>query len=142
MKGYLPTVSPWLSLCCVVLYVTIFHCPLFSIRRVKFDRLDKAFCILKLDTTGLGHSDKEEEEGKREITTAAPLIRRVDLIVCQPEQYPFALVSWTGSKVVGLYSVMQLLHNQTLAVHQISSFYTHTHTHAHSHSHTTHTLSN
>jgi len=102
---------------------------------VKFDHLDKAFCILKLDATGLGHSDKEEE-GKREITTAAPLIRRVDFIVCQPEQYPFALVSWTGSKVVGLYSVTQLLHNQTLAVHQISSPFLSTLTHTHMHTHT------
>ena len=28
-----------------------------------------------------------------------PLIRRVDLIVVPPQQYPYALVSWTGSKV-------------------------------------------
>ena len=27
------------------------------------------------------------------------ITRRVDLIVSPPEQYPFALVSWTGSKV-------------------------------------------
>ena len=29
------------------------------------------------------------------------MIRRVDLIVTPPEQYPFAVVSWTGSKVHG-----------------------------------------
>ena len=53
-------------------------------RRVQFDHLDKAFCIMKLTRS----DDK------------TPLVRRVDLIVSPPEQYPFSLVSWTGSKVL------------------------------------------
>ena len=77
-------------------------------RRVKFDHLDKAFIILKLDPSVLaGDSAGTEEEvggdnGKREIAgrlEASPIFRRVDLIVSPPDQYPFALVSWTGSKV-------------------------------------------
>ena len=55
-------------------------------RRVQFDHLDKAFCIMKLTV----------DEGDRKETV---IIRRVDLIVTPPEQYPFSLVSWTGSKV-------------------------------------------
>lgn len=53
-----------------------------QIKRVQFDHLDKAFCIMKLT----GSYDK------------TPLIRRVDLIVTPPGQFPFSLVSWTGSK--------------------------------------------
>ena len=59
-------------------------------RRVKFDHLDKAFCILKLDTL-----KKQEDEGQG----SGNIIRRIDLIVAPSEQYPYALVSWTGSKV-------------------------------------------
>jgi hypothetical protein len=66
-------------------------------RRGAFDSLDKAFCILKLDSTGLGPVSSESEPDSP--TTPKDLIRRVDLIVSPPDQYPFALVSWTGSKV-------------------------------------------
>ena len=59
---------------------------LSSCRRVQFDHLDKAFCIMKLTV--------DEGDGKETV-----IIRRVDLIVTPPEQYPFSLVSWTGSKV-------------------------------------------
>ena len=68
-------------------------------RRSKFDHLDKAFCILKLpkdvciavpvgDKMASGVGDTDEH-----------VFRRVDFIVAPLEQYPFALVSWTGSKV-------------------------------------------
>ena len=72
-----------------------------------FDHLDKAFCILKLPTgatkpgqrceeRGDGGSDPGREAGGE---SEPAMIRRVDLIVSPPDQYPFALVSWTGSKV-------------------------------------------
>ena len=57
---------------------------------MKFDHLDKAFCILKLK--------QKTDYQRKEIVD---MIRRVDLIVTPPEQYPFAVVSWTGSKVHG-----------------------------------------
>ena len=75
-----------------------FPSSLHYIRRVKFDHLDKAFCIMKFAAVGLEHGSEETREGQAG-ETPAPLIRRVDLIVSPPEQYPFALVSWTGSKV-------------------------------------------
>ena len=63
-----------------------------------FDSLDKAFCILRLDSTGL---DPESSKSKSDNPTMPmDLIRRVDLIISPPDQYPFALVSWTGSKVI------------------------------------------
>ena len=62
-----------------------------SLRSGAFDSLDKAFCVLKLDSS---ESQVTESDDQR-----TDLIRRVDLIVSPPDQYPFALVSWTGSKV-------------------------------------------
>ncbi len=70
---------------------------IYFFRRGAFDSLDKAFCILKLDSTGLDPGSSESEPDSP--TTPKDLIRRVDLIVSPPDQYPFALVSWTGSKV-------------------------------------------
>lgn len=77
-------------------------------RRAKFDYLDKAFCILSLnDSDQQGeevHSNNDDKdvigpsEGGDEKSTSR-LIKRVDFIVSPPEQYAFALVSWTGSKV-------------------------------------------
>lgn len=40
---------------------------------------------------------KDDDNEQKENTLT--IIRRVDLIVTPPEQYPFALLSWTGSKV-------------------------------------------
>ena len=57
---------------------------------MKFDHLDKAFCILKLK--------QKTDYQRKEI---GDMIHRVDLIVTPPKQYPFAVVSWTGSKVHG-----------------------------------------
>ena len=81
-------------------------------RRVVFDHLDKAFCILKLDNGGVVggredtvcHETQEltSEEGPVRAKDDSTIIRRVDLIVSPPDQYPFALVSWTGSKVLQL----------------------------------------
>lgn len=83
-------------------------------RRVVFDHLDKAFCILKLDTLSkecTGDCEREVNaeqapetdpetgrEGRQDSSSNSTMIRRVDLIVSPPDQYPFALVSWTGSK--------------------------------------------
>lgn len=39
-------------------------------------------------------SQRREEESRKQ-----NMVYRVDFIVSPPEQYPFALVSWTGSKV-------------------------------------------
>lgn len=85
-------------------------------RRVVFDHLDKAFCILKLDTLSkecTGDCEREVNaeqapetdpetgrEGRQDSSSNSTMIRRVDLIVSPPDQYPFALVSWTGSKVL------------------------------------------
>ena len=60
-----------------------------------FDSLDKAFCVLKLD----GATVDSKTEVAEESCPRAELIRRVDLIIAHHDQYPFALVSWTGSKV-------------------------------------------
>lgn len=76
-----------------ILYVQIY----FFFRSGAFDSLDKAFCILRLDSTGLDPKSSESESDN--LTIPIDLIRRVDLIVSPPDQYPFALVSWTGSKV-------------------------------------------
>ena len=79
-------------------------------RSGAFDSLDKAFCILKLDSTGLGQKSSESDSESDNPTTPIDLIRRVDLIVSPPDQYPFALVSWTGSKVTSckdLYIIFQ-----------------------------------
>ena len=76
---------------CADIYVYFFS------RSGAFDSLDKAFCILRLDSTGLDPKSSESESDN--LTTPIDLIRRVDLIVSPPDQYPFALVSWTGSKV-------------------------------------------
>lgn len=70
---------------------------LFFTRSGAFDSLDKAFCILRLDSTGL--DSKSSDSGLDNLTVPTDLIRRVDLIISPPDQYPFALVSWTGSKV-------------------------------------------
>lgn len=59
-----------------------------------FDSLDKAFCILKLDGATVDYKTEVAEES----CPRAELIRRVDLIIAHHDQYPFALVSWTGSK--------------------------------------------
>ncbi|XP_064382969.1 DNA-directed DNA/RNA polymerase mu-like isoform X2 [Halichondria panicea] len=45
------------------------------------------------DTTTTTNDVEEHEERK-----APCLVKRVDFVVSPPEQYPFALVSWTGSK--------------------------------------------
>ena len=68
-------------------------------RSGAFDSLDKAFCILKLDSTGLDPKFSESESELDNPAKPIDLIRRVDLIVSPPDHYPFALVSWTGSKV-------------------------------------------
>ncbi len=50
----------------------------------------------------MGRKVEEEEEEEREEAGEhhqPPLIRRVDIIVAPARQYPYALVSWTGSKV-------------------------------------------
>lgn len=49
------------------------------------DHLDHCFCMFKIDT----HT--------AEVTP--DMIRRVDVIVAPHDQYPWALVGWTGSKV-------------------------------------------
>ena len=82
-------------------------CGCFLFRKVKFDHLDKAFCILQLAKVHVPPTDEQEEEegqeegqqGKEE-ARKQNMIRRVDFIVSPPDQFPFALVSWTGSKVI------------------------------------------
>ena len=114
-------------------------------RRVGFDHLDKAFCILKLDISerqcgqqqgGDRERGRRDEigteqtsdgeagtEGWGEGSSTSSVIRRVDFIVSPPDQYPFALVSWTGSKVyTHITSVPSELHsiNLTLLLQQFN----------------------
>ncbi|CAH3163290.1 unnamed protein product [Porites evermanni] len=53
------------------------------------DNLDHCFYMFQLTTTALASSDKGR--GGR-------AVRRVDLIVTPPNQFPFSLLGWTGSK--------------------------------------------
>ena len=55
---------------------------------MKFDHLDKAFCVMKLSAEQCGCTEKWPQQ-----------VFRVDLIVAPPKQYACALLSWTGSKV-------------------------------------------
>ena len=112
-------------------------------RRVVFDHLDKAFCILKLDISERqcgqqqgGERERRDKigteqtsdgeagtEGWEESSSTSCVIRRVDFIVSPPDQYPFALVSWTGSKVyTHITSVQSELHsvNLTLLLQQFN----------------------
>ena len=74
------------------------YVPVFSLRAGVFDSLDKAFCVLKLDSPEFASKSEVADD-----VQTTDLIRRVDLIVSPPDQYPFALVSWTGSKVCQLW---------------------------------------
>ncbi|XP_065919109.1 fidgetin-like protein 1 isoform X2 [Dysidea avara] len=56
-------------------------------KKVKFDHLDKAFCVMKLSAEQCGCTEKWPQK-----------VFRVDLIVAPPKQYACALLSWTGSK--------------------------------------------
>ena len=114
-------------------------------RRVGFDHLDKAFCILKLDISERQCGQQQggdRERGRRDVigteqtsdgeagterwgegSSTSSVIRRVDFIVSPPDQYPFALVSWTGSKVyTHITSVPSELHsiNLTLLLQQFN----------------------
>ena len=104
-----------ISLPSIGLHTLIAITPYYALyRRVKYDRLDKAFLIMKLEgPSPLPQSPaggiEREAEGSRgglekmgaeeHAPQPSTITRRVDLIVSPPEQYPFALVSWTGSKV-------------------------------------------
>lgn len=79
---------------------------------------------MKLDSTGL--DSKSSDSGSDYLTVPADLIRRVDLIISPPDQYPFALVSWTGSKVSFVGIIISEVYNVTystsfLTVHVVKS---------------------
>jgi len=63
-------------------------CSIVIYRKVKFDHLDKAFCVMKLSAEQCGCTEKWPQQ-----------VFRIDLIVAPPKQYACALLSWTGSKV-------------------------------------------
>lgn len=54
---------------------------------------------MKLDTKEASEIKEHREDQEGENDSDQFIIRRVDLIVSPPQQYPFAIVSWTGSKV-------------------------------------------
>ena len=87
-----------------VLYVAV------MCRKVKFDHLDKAFCMMKLSASQCGCVEQWHQQ-----------VFRVDLIVTPPRQYACALLSWTGSKVIWWIT-------------------THTHTHIFTHTLHTHNM--
>ena len=73
------------------------------------DNLDHCFCMFQLTTMTLASSESDSpmsstrnggsctddfQEGRGGRT-----VRRVDLIVTPPNQFPFSLLGWTGSKV-------------------------------------------
>lgn len=61
--------------------------------------------MLKLDRSKMW-SDSDGDKNLI-LPESVDLIRRVDLIVAPPDQYPFALVSWTGSKVgIGMHIIV------------------------------------
>ena len=73
------------------------------------DSLDHCFCMFQVETltnetvetiqsspeTGMTKSKIDTCTGAR----GGSAVRRVDLIVTPPKQFPFALLGWTGSKV-------------------------------------------
>lgn len=72
------------------------------------DSLDHCFCMFQVETKA-----EDEETTKASAETdktgscadscsggrGGSAVRRVDLIVTPPKQFPFALLGWTGSKV-------------------------------------------
>ena len=73
------------------------------------DSLDHCFCMFQVETktektmemiqaspkTGTTDLNIDTSTGGR----GGSAVRRVDLIVTPPKQFPFALLGWTGSKV-------------------------------------------
>ena len=77
------------------------------------DNLDHCFCMFQLTTTTLALLESDSPTGSTR--NAGPCtddfqqgrggrtVRRVDLIVTPPNQFPFSLLGWTGSKVCMLW---------------------------------------
>ena len=73
------------------------------------DNLDHCFCMFQLTTTALASSDGDSPTGSTrnggsctddfQEGRGGRAVRRVDLIVTPPNQLPFSLLGWTGSKV-------------------------------------------
>lgn len=74
------------------------------------DSLDHCFCMFQVETKG-NHETVETTKACSETDKTGSCadtcprgrggsaVRRVDLIVTPPKQFPFALLGWTGSKV-------------------------------------------
>ena len=63
------------------------------------DNLDHCFCMFQVPTTKIS-TEKDLPMSTTEKTGGrGGAVRRVDLIVTPPRQFPFALLGWTGSKV-------------------------------------------
>ena len=75
------------------------------------DSLDHCFCMFQVETKAEKNevelTSKASAETYKTGSCADPCpggrggsaVRRVDLIVTSPKQFPFALLGWTGSKV-------------------------------------------
>ena len=74
------------------------------------DSLDHCFCMFQAETkvetiaVEMKQASCETEETRSCTDTCTggkggSVVRRVDLIVTPPKQFPFALLGWTGSKV-------------------------------------------
>ncbi|XP_073252923.1 DNA-directed DNA/RNA polymerase mu-like [Porites lutea] len=72
------------------------------------DNLDHCFCMFQLTTTALASSESDSPTGSTrnggsctddfQEGRGGRAVRRVDLIVTPPSQFPFSLLGWTGSK--------------------------------------------
>lgn len=74
------------------------------------DSLDNCFCMFQVETkmenetveTIQASSETDKTDPCTDTCTGGrggSAVRRVDLIVTPPKQFPFALLGWTGSKV-------------------------------------------
>jgi len=103
-------------------------CSVVMCRKVKFDHLDKAFCVMKLSAEQCGCKNKWPQK-----------VFRVDLIVAPPKQYACALLSWTGSKVSLTSTFLTLpelhMHTHIQYTHHTHTNTPHAHTHARAHAH-------
>ena len=93
------------------------------------DSLDHCFCMFQVETKMKNETTERVQASPDADTTATCMdtctggrggsaVRRVDLIVTPPKQFPFALLGWTGSKVKKCYMYIQFcekyIHKMTI----------------------------
>lgn len=63
------------------------------------DNLDHCFCMFQVPTTKISTERDLPISTTEKAGVRGGAVRRVDLIVTPPKQFPFAVLGWTGSKV-------------------------------------------